>query len=84
LSPDLQPLFDVILNHIPAPNVDADAPLQMLVTTLGYDDYRGVTAVGRIFAGTIKAGQALGAINAWMAKFVRIGALSLHIHEGFE
>jgi GTP-binding protein len=59
LGPDLQPLFQSILRHIPAPKVDADAPLQMLVTTLGYDDYRGVTAVGRIFAGTIHAGQAL-------------------------
>ena len=47
LGPDLQPLFDVILRHIPAPQVDPEAPLQMLVTTLGYDDYRGVTAVGR-------------------------------------
>ena len=41
--------------------VDPDAPLQMLVTTLGYDDYRGVTAVGRIFAGRIQAGPAAGA-----------------------
>jgi GTP-binding protein len=57
LGPDLQPLFDVILRHIPAPKVDPDAPLQVLITTLGYDDYRGVTAVGRVFAGTIKAGQ---------------------------
>ena len=57
LSPDLQPLFDVILKHIPAPKVDPDAPLQLLVTMLGYDDYRGVTAIGRVFAGTIKAGQ---------------------------
>ncbi|HAV76261.1 MAG TPA: translational GTPase TypA [Anaerolineae bacterium] len=59
LGPDLQPMFDVILKHIPAPKVDADAPLQLLVTMLGYDDYRGVTAIGRIFAGSIKAGQRL-------------------------
>ena len=59
LGPDLQPLFDVILRHIPAPRVDPEAHLQMLVTTLGYDDYRGVTAVGRIFAGAIKTGQKL-------------------------
>ncbi|HUI90600.1 MAG TPA: translational GTPase TypA [Anaerolineales bacterium] len=59
LGPDLQPLFDVILQRIPAPKVDLEAPLQMLVTTLGYDDYRGVTAVGRVFAGRIKAGQKL-------------------------
>lgn len=59
LGTDLQPLFDAILKHIPAPKVDPDAPLQMLVTTLGYDDYRGVTAIGRVFAGKIKAGQRL-------------------------
>jgi GTP-binding protein len=64
LGPDLQPLFDVILRHIPAPRVDLDAPLQMLVTTLGYDDYRGVTAVGRVFAGRIKAGQKLARLTA--------------------
>jgi len=63
LGPDLQPLFDVILKHIPAPKVDQDAPLQMLVTTLGYDDYRGVTAVGRIFAGKIKASQRLARLT---------------------
>ncbi len=63
LSPDLKPLFDTILNHIPAPKVDEEAPLQMLVTTLGYDDYRGVTAVGRVFAGTIRAGQKLARLT---------------------
>jgi GTP-binding protein len=47
LGPDLAPLFDAILKHIPPPKVDPDAPLQMLVTSLGYDDYRGVTAIGR-------------------------------------
>ncbi|HEY5731284.1 MAG TPA: translational GTPase TypA [Anaerolineales bacterium] len=63
LTPDLDPdfacLFDTILKHIPAPKVDAEAPLQLLVTMLGYDDYRGVTAIGRVFSGTIKAGQRL-------------------------
>jgi GTP-binding protein len=63
LGPDLAPLFDAILKHIPAPKVDPDAPLQMLVTTLGYDDYRGVTAVGRVFAGRIKAGQRLARLT---------------------
>jgi GTP-binding protein len=63
LGPDLQPLFEVILRHVPAPRVESDAPLQMLVTTLGYDDYRGVTAVGRIFAGHIKVGQKLARLT---------------------
>src|SRR5512144_2122721 len=64
LGPDLQPLFDVILREIPAPRVDPDAPLQMLVTTLGYDDYRGVTAVGRVFAGKIRVAQRLARLTA--------------------
>ena len=63
LGPDLQPMFDVILKHIPAPKVDPDAPLQLLVTMLGYDDYRGVTAIGRVFAGRIKAGQRLARLT---------------------
>jgi GTP-binding protein len=63
LDPDLACLFDVILKHIPAPKVDADTPLQLLVTMLGYDDYRGVTAIGRIFAGKIKAGQRLARLT---------------------
>lgn len=56
LEDDLQPLFNAILEKIPAPVVDVDAPLQLLVTNLGYDDYRGVTAVGRIHAGKMVAG----------------------------
>ncbi|MFH1084866.1 MAG: translational GTPase TypA [Chloroflexota bacterium] len=63
LGPDLQPLFDAILRRVPAPRVDPDAPLQMLVTALGYDNYRGVTAVGRIFAGRMRAGQAVARIT---------------------
>src|SRR3990172_8520628 len=43
LGPDLQPLYATILKEIPAPMVDAEAPLQMLVTTLDYDNYRGLT-----------------------------------------
>ncbi|MFN2119951.1 MAG: translational GTPase TypA [Anaerolineales bacterium] len=63
LGPDLQPLFEVILRYVPPPRVDAEAPLQMLVTTLGYDDYRGVTAVGRIFAGRMRVGQKLARLT---------------------
>lgn len=59
VGPDLQPLFNTILRHIPGPTVDMDGPFQMLVTNLGYDDYRGVTAVGRINSGTVKVDQPL-------------------------
>src|SRR3970282_734640 len=63
LGPNLQPLFDAILRHVPAPRVDPEAPFQMLVTTLGYDDYRGATASGRISAGTLHAGMPLASIT---------------------
>ena len=53
LADSLTPLFSVILEHIPAPVVDLDAPFQMLVTTLDYDDYVGKISVGRIVRGTI-------------------------------
>lgn len=54
---DLQALFQTILEEIPPPRVDLEAPLQMLVTTLDYDNYRGLTAIGRIFAGIMRAGE---------------------------
>ncbi len=63
LEDDLQPLFKAILDTIPAPVVDKEAPLQILVTNLGYDDYRGVTAVGRVHAGVINAGQPIARIQ---------------------
>ncbi|MGW8249854.1 MAG: translational GTPase TypA [Anaerolineales bacterium] len=81
LGSDLRPLFEMILRAIPGPRVDPDAPLQMLVTTLGYDEYRGVTAVGRIFAGEIEAGQPLarlgvdGQVQAERARY-------LYVHQG--
>jgi len=81
LSPDLQPLFQSILRHIPAPKVDIEAPLQMLVTTLGYDDYRGVTAVGRIFSGRIKVGQPLARLTIDGKNLVE-RARYLYIHQG--
>ena len=81
LGPDLAPLFDTILRHIPCPKVDLKAPLQMLVTTLGYDDYRGVTAVGRIFAGEIKVGQSLARIQA-DGEILPERARYLYVHQG--
>jgi GTP-binding protein len=63
LSPDYQPLFEAILDHIPAPRVDPEAPTQMLVTTLSYDDYKGLIAVGRLFNGTLRDGQTVARIR---------------------
>jgi GTP-binding protein len=54
---DLKPLFEAILSHIPAPEGDPEAPLQMLVSSIDYNDYVGRIAIGRIERGTIKTGQ---------------------------
>ncbi len=50
---DLEPLFETILKVVPAPTVDVEGPLQMLVTTLDYDDYKGKYAIGRVVRGRI-------------------------------
>ena len=83
LGPTLQPLFEAILRHVPAPRVDVEAPFQMLVSTLGYDDYRGVTATGRITAGRLK-------VEMPMARITHTGevhpetARYLYLHQGLE
>ncbi|RPI25795.1 MAG: translational GTPase TypA [Chloroflexota bacterium] len=83
LGPDLQPLFQAILRNIPGPTVNVNAPLQILVTTLGYDDYRGVTAVGRIYAGRVEAGQNITRI-ALDGEFIPERARYLYVHQGLE
>ncbi|NLS80229.1 MAG: translational GTPase TypA [Chloroflexi bacterium] len=83
LGPDLQPLFQAILRHIPAPRVDVDAPFQMLVTTLGYDEYRGTTSVGRIFAGRLRAGQPLARLTL-DGQMLPEEARYLYTHQGLE
>jgi GTP-binding protein len=83
LGPDLGPLFDVILRCVPGPRVDIKAPLQMLVTNLGYDDYRGVTAVGRVFAGRIYAGQELARITV-DGQILSERARYLYVHQGLK
>ncbi len=53
----LEPLFDAIVESIPAPDVDAEAPAQLLVTTTTYDDYKGKIAVGRLQSGVLRRAQ---------------------------
>ncbi|MBI1826589.1 MAG: translational GTPase TypA [Planctomycetes bacterium] len=56
-------LFETILRHVPAPKDDANAPLQMLVTTLDYNDYVGRIGIGRVFAGVIRASSPVTVIH---------------------
>ena len=54
---DLRPIFETLLKHVPPPEVDLDAPLQVLVTNLDHNDYLGRIAIGRVVAGKIRKGQ---------------------------
>ena len=54
---DMTPLFETIVEHVPPPEVDADGPLQLQVSSLDYDTYVGVLGVGRISRGTLKANE---------------------------
>jgi GTP-binding protein len=51
---DLRPLFDAIVDHVPPPRGNPDAPLQMLVSNLDASDYLGRIAIGRVFNGTVR------------------------------
>jgi GTP-binding protein len=83
LGPNLQPLFDAILRHVPPPLVDPEAPLQMLVTTLDYDEHRGATAIGRVSSGRLVAGQDLLRITRDGAQ-IPTRARYLQVHEALQ
>jgi GTP-binding protein len=54
---DLQPVFDAIINQIPAPKTEIDKPFQMLINALAWDSFKGKYAIGRITRGRVKAGD---------------------------
>ena len=60
---DLVPLFETILEYIPAPECDTEAPFQMLVSSIDYNDFVGRIAIGRIERGTIKQNQEIAVCN---------------------
>ena len=63
IGASLEPLFDAIVEHIPAPTVEDAAPAQLLVTATSYDDYKGKIAVGRLHSGTLRQGQPVARID---------------------
>ncbi len=54
---DMKPLFETVLNHVPAPDTDVDAPLQFQISALDYSSYVGRIGIGRIKRGRVKTGQ---------------------------
>ncbi len=57
----LQPLFEAIVRYVPAPTFDPEMPLQVLITSMDYDDYVGRLAVGRVVNGRLQTSQTVGA-----------------------
>jgi GTP-binding protein len=70
-SETLDPLFDTIVKHCPMPKGSAEAPLQMLVTLMDYNDFVGQIGIGRIVNGTIKVGDTVSLVK-------RDGSLQQH------
>ncbi|ULJ59361.1 translational GTPase TypA [Wielerella bovis] len=60
---DMRVLFDTILKHTPAPSGDADAPLQLQISQLDYDNYTGRLGIGRVLNGKIRPGQVVAVMN---------------------
>ena len=77
---DLKPLFDTIIDYIPAPSCDDEAPLQMLVSSLDYNDYVGRIAIGRIERGVIRQNQEIVVTN-WHDEGMQKKAKAVSIYE---
>ena len=83
LEDDLEPLFTTILEHIPAPSVEYNAPLQLLVTNLNYDDYVGKIVVGLINRGKIEEGEIVSLIKRDKRKIL-CKVIKLYLFEGLK
>lgn len=81
-SDSLEPLMDLLIKEIPAPQGDVDGPLQMMVTTLDSDEYVGRVAIGRIMRGKIKEGQNVVVISGDGETKERIG--KVYVYQGLK
>lgn len=63
LGQDMKPLFETIINHIPAPEGDPEAPFQVLISTIDYNDYVGRIGIGKVENGTIKVNSEAVVVN---------------------
>ncbi|MDO8429178.1 MAG: translational GTPase TypA [Candidatus Daviesbacteria bacterium] len=60
---DISPIFESILKYVPAPKGDPDSPLQILIMTIGGDNFKGRIATGKVFNGRVRMGQDVAHIN---------------------
>lgn len=81
-SDSLEPLMDLLIKEIPAPQGDVEGPLQMMVTTLDSDEYVGRVVIGRIMRGKIKEGQNVVVISGDGETKERIG--KVYVYQGLK
>ncbi len=82
-SDNMEPLFETIINSIPAPCGDCDAPLQLLISTIDYNEYVGRIGVGKVDNGTIKVNQEVMIVNHHDAdKHQRVKVQKLYEFDG--
>lgn len=74
-STNLEPLFSLLVDEIPAPQGEMDGPLQIMVTTLDYDDYVGRIAIGRVIRGKAANGQQVLVLNGENQRKAKLGRL---------
>ncbi len=82
-SESLQPLFDLIVKTVSAPEGNKESALQLLVTNIDYNDYVGRLAVGRVFSGTVKVGDHVAVINS-SGNAVKTKITSIYTFQGLE
>ena len=83
MADDLVPLFETIIKEIPAPSADFEGPLQVLITTLDYNDYLGKIAIGRIFRGTLVANSQVAIIKRDLS-IEKVKVVKLFSFEGLD
>ena len=80
---DLQPLFDTIVEQVPPPAHDPDEPFQMLVADLGYSDYLGRLAIGRVVNGWARSNDSLVCLDA-LGQQISLKVTKLQVYEGLK
>ena len=78
---DVHDLFDVIIRHIPVPDLDSKAPLQAQITTIDYSNYVGRIGIGRVFAGVLEVGKPVAHIDGTGQQRIQ-KITELHVFDG--
>jgi GTP-binding protein len=81
-SDTIRPVFEAILKHVPAPHGDREAPLQIRISSIQYNDYVGRIGVGRVYNGVVKSGQQVVIVDR-EGKQTKSKVLEVQEFEGF-